>query len=158
MLKDNNFLFWLEFFYTIIPHVDLIYDQIQSHSENSSFLQSAIIMFSKAISTIREKIKPPQTSTPEIKRRMYFTPQHTPELYSRDLTIMAKESFHTICFLASERFKFTRHLSEAKLKDSDQFENFSLNFPLKELEETAFSYPMLNKAKLRTEVSVLHGR
>jgi protein-tyrosine phosphatase len=38
MLNDKHFLFWLSFFHHIMPHVDLLYDQLQrrnAHSFNS---------------------------------------------------------------------------------------------------------------------------
>lgn len=50
------------------------------------------------------------------------------------------------------------HLSAAKLLACHKFPEFCKEFPSKELEETILAYPMLNKEKLRTELSVLYER
>jgi hypothetical protein len=52
--------------------------------------------------------------------------------------------------------KFTGHLSAAKLLVSEQFPLYNREFPSKELDETVLAYSMLNKERLRIELSVLY--
>jgi hypothetical protein len=56
MLKGKHFLFWLSFFHCIMPHVDLLYDKLQSRTANSMTVHSALGNFCNAISTIRNEI------------------------------------------------------------------------------------------------------
>jgi hypothetical protein len=39
MLNDKHFLFWRSFFHRIMPHVDVLYDQLQSRYANSTIVQ-----------------------------------------------------------------------------------------------------------------------
>lgn len=57
---------------------------------------------------------------------------------------------------AKECFSFTSHLVSATLLLGDLFRKHSLKFPETALELTAEAYPMLNKAKLRRELSLLY--
>jgi hypothetical protein len=56
MLNDNLLLFWLSFFHHIMPHVDFLYDQLQSRNANSLTVHSALADFYNADSTIRNEI------------------------------------------------------------------------------------------------------
>jgi hypothetical protein len=150
MLNDKHFLFWLSFFHCIMPHVDL-YDQLQSRSANSSTVHSALGDFYNALSAIRNEISlisEISGKPPEFKKRKQ----------NEDLTILAKEVCDTICFQAKERFKFTSHLSAAKLLVSEQFPLYNREFPSMELDETVSAYPMLHTERLQTELSVLYER
>jgi hypothetical protein len=150
MLNDKHFLFWLSFFHRIMPHVDF-YDQLQSRNANTSTVHSAKGDFCNAASTIRNEI----SLTSEISGEPH---EFKKRKRNEDLTILAKEVCDTICFQAKEWFKFTGHLSAAKLLVSEQFPLYNREFPSKELDETVLSYPMLHKERLRTELSVLYER
>jgi hypothetical protein len=56
MLNDKNFLFWLSLFHRIMPHVDLLYDQLQSHNAHSMTVCSVLGNVYNAVSTIRNEI------------------------------------------------------------------------------------------------------
>jgi hypothetical protein len=56
MLNDKNFLFWLSLFHRIMPHVDLLYDQLQSRNAHSMTVYSALGNVYNAVSTIRNEI------------------------------------------------------------------------------------------------------
>jgi hypothetical protein len=150
MLNDKHFLFWLSFFHRIMPHVDL-YDQLQSRKAKSSTVHSASGDFCIAVSIIRNEI----SLTSEISGE---PPEFKKRKRNEDLTILAKEVCDTIRFQAKERFKFTGHLSAAKLLVSEQFPLYNQEFPSKELDETVSAYPTLHKERLRTEHSALYER
>jgi hypothetical protein len=150
MLNDMHFLFRLSFFHRIMPHVDL-YDHLQRRNANSSTVHSALGDFYNAVSTVRNEI----SLTSEISGE---PPEFKKRKRNEDLTILGKEVCDTICFQAKERFKFTGHLSAAKLLVSEQFPLFNREFPSKELDETVLAHPMLHSERLRTELSVLHER
>jgi hypothetical protein len=150
MLNDKHSLFWLSLFHCIMPHVDL-YDQLQCRNANSLTIHSALGDFCNAVYTIRNEIfltSEISGEPPEFKKRKR----------NEDLAVLAKEVCDTFCFQAKEWFKFTGHLSAAKLLVSKQFPLYNQEFPSKELDEAVLAYPMLNKERLQTELSVLYER
>ncbi|KAF1378317.1 hypothetical protein PFLUV_G00189290 [Perca fluviatilis] len=56
---------------------------------------------------------------------------------------------------AKERFSFTKHLISATLLQGDLFPQHSRKFPDSALETTVDAYPMLDKARLKTELSLI---
>jgi hypothetical protein len=72
MLNDKNFLFRLSFFHRIMPHVDLLYDQLQSRNADSSTVHSALGDFYNAVHTFRNEISLTSEISgepPEFKKR-----------------------------------------------------------------------------------------
>lgn len=148
-LKDQEFLYWLAFFHRIMPHVDILYDQLQSRNADSTTVHVAVDNFYKAINSIRD-----QTNSSEFRKLSEGLTRRRVE----NLNAAAKEVCDTICLQAKDRFKFLGHLSAAKLLMNERFAEFCKEFPSKELDDTVNAYPMLSKEKLRTELSVLYQR
>ena len=63
---------------------------------------------------------------------------------------------NTILDHSNERFSFTDHLVSATLLQEDMFEKYCQSFPEEALNTTVKAYPMLNKAKLKTELSLIY--
>lgn len=59
-------------------------------------------------------------------------------------------------FHAKERFSFTNHLVSATLLQADKFEEYTQAFPTAALNATVAAHPMLNKVKLKTELSLIY--
>ena len=57
---------------------------------------------------------------------------------------------------AKERFSFTKHLISATLLQGDLFPQHSRKFPDAALETTVDAYPMLDKGRLKTELSLIY--
>jgi hypothetical protein len=91
MLNDKHFLFWPSFFHRIMPHIDLLYDQLQSRNANSTTVHSALGSFYNAVSTIRNEI----SLISEISEE---PPEFNKRKRNEDLTILAKEACDTIWF------------------------------------------------------------
>ena len=62
----------------------------------------------------------------------------------------------TILIHAKERFSFTQNLISATLLHGELFPQHSVKLPDTALETTVEAYPMLNKAKLKTELSLIY--
>ena len=62
----------------------------------------------------------------------------------------------TILSHAKERYSFTKHLISATLLQGDLFPQHSVKFPDSVLETTVEAYPTLDKAKLKTELSLVY--
>lgn len=69
---------------------------------------------------------------------------------------LSKEVCDTILDHTKERFSFTDHLVSATLLQGEMFERYQHSFPDEALNTTVSSYPMLNKAKLKTELSLIY--
>ena len=57
---------------------------------------------------------------------------------------------------AKERFSFTKHIISATLLQGDLFPQHSRKFPDAALETTVDAYPMLDKGRLKTELSLIY--
>ncbi|KAL2102424.1 hypothetical protein ACEWY4_001592 [Coilia grayii] len=55
-----------------------------------------------------------------------------------------------------DRFAFTKHLVSATLLQGDLFQQHSRTFPDSALETTVEAYPSLDKARLKTELSLIY--
>ena len=62
----------------------------------------------------------------------------------------------TILIHAKERFSFTQNLISATLLHGELFPQHSVKLPDTALETTVEAYPMLNKAKLKTQLSLIY--
>lgn len=155
LMQDRKFLFFLDFFHVLMPHVDVLYNQLQSKNVDAVKARSAIAEFDKAVLSVRETlpsgIESIQDDPPTNRSKKEITVKNK-------LCREAKEVCDTISFQANERFKFTNHLSMAILLQKDNFKVYSNTFPNEYLEKTVEAYPMLNKEQLRTELTVLYQR
>ena len=57
---------------------------------------------------------------------------------------------------AKERFSFTKHLISATLLQGDKFPQYRSRFPEEALNTTMEAYPVLNKSKLKIELSLIY--
>ena len=148
-LNDEEFLFWLSFFHRVMPHVDILYNQLQTRKCTSASIHGALDHFYNIIFRIRNEWPNvgSEVTEPSAKKRK-----------CENLIPAAKEVCDTICFQIKERFKFTGHLIASKLLDTNSFALYNKQFPEKELDHTVAAYPLLNKTRFRTELSVLYER
>lgn len=58
---------------------------------------------------------------------------------------------------AKERFSFTKHLVSSTLLQGDVFPQHSQTFPDSALDTTVEAYPSLDKARLKTELSLIYS-
>ena len=69
---------------------------------------------------------------------------------------LSKEICSTILAHAKQRFSFSDHLVSATLLQTQMFEQHCHTFPVEALNATVRAYPMLSKAKLGTELSLIN--
>ncbi|KAJ4436106.1 hypothetical protein ANN_18733, partial [Periplaneta americana] len=60
--------FWLEFFHHIMPHMDILYNQLQHHNANSTSIYNAVNSFLEAIMKERNNKLPSVTHQQEEKQ------------------------------------------------------------------------------------------
>lgn len=160
-LSDKNFIYWLDFFYQIMPHVDIIFNQLQKRNTDAVKVKCDIKHFEKQILNIRNKISTDSdvqqddivdtnTAASSTKRRKLGQLQKNKRV--------AIEVCDTIIGQIKDRFTFTGHITAVNLFASQQFSKYSKTFPEEYLKTTVKCYPFLNVDELRTELAVIYQR
>lgn len=137
-LNDESFKFWLELFHQIMPHVAVIFQQMQCRDIDVTKAHEFITNFKRAIS--------------EIRNSKYC------ENPTKTLMAEAKEVCDCVCADIAERFSFTKQLVAAKLFNKDCFTNFKQKVTLEEVEVATEAYPMIAKERLLTELRAFYNR
>ncbi|CAB1433771.1 unnamed protein product [Pleuronectes platessa] len=131
----------------IMAHVDMLFNQLQKRSIDSVYITGVIQRFTNSIQAIRDSV-PLSVQQPSTKKRRALGQEEQHRL--------ATEVCDTILNHAKERFSFTKHLISATLLQGDLFPQHSVKFPDSALETTVEAYPTLDKAKLKTELSLVY--
>ncbi|KAL2098328.1 hypothetical protein ACEWY4_007535 [Coilia grayii] len=149
MLKDGDFKFFLWLFHKIMPHFDILYQRLQKRDIDAVFIRHALQSFSTSVQAIRDSSQlPPEEATGDARPRTALREEEKQRL--------SKEVCDTILDHTKERFSFTDHLVSATLLQGEMFERYQHWFPDEALSTTVSSYPMLNKARLKTELSLIY--
>ena len=146
LLADLEFLFWLEFFSKIMPHIDILYNQLQARDIDATKTAKCIQSFKSSVQAARDACCNINVADNADRPR-----------YSGERSVAAKEVCDVILLQCQERFSFTGHLLASQLFDVARFEHYTHNFPMAQLESTVMHYPMLDKQKLLGELAVLHS-
>ncbi|KAI3353812.1 hypothetical protein L3Q82_005037 [Scortum barcoo] len=137
MLQDEDFQFFLQLFHQIMPHVDMLYQQSSSNVPSRA---------SQAVCR--------QDSSQQQQQVAVRTTRPRRALGEREKRKMSKEICDTILVNAKEHFSFT-DLVSATLLQAEMFEQHRYTFHGEALDATVTAYPMLNKAKVKTELSLI---
>jgi len=152
MLKDSKFVFWLTVFHRILPHADILYNQLQKTVTDPVQIHEAIKCFENCIQKERENLD-------SIRNEIL---EHTTKRRNEDpyisRNVAAKEVCDTVIIQVKERFSFTKHLNAAILFSSDKFSQFEKKFPMEQLESIVEAYPFLDKVRLQTELEIIYRR
>ncbi|XP_062261961.1 zinc finger MYM-type protein 1-like [Platichthys flesus] len=157
MLQDEDFCFFLALFHKIMPNVDTLSKELQKKNiiTNYSTIISGIIQsFTDNMQKIRD-------SFPSLHGQTSGSVQEQPRKKKRTLgqgehQQLATEVCETILSDAKDRLSFTKHLISATLLRGDLFPEHDRRFPDSALDTTVEAYPMLSKAKLKTELSLIY--
>ena len=154
-LQSPSFEYWLNLFAKIMPHVEILFNQMQSRQINSVFAQSCVDAFKSQIQSVRNNIGGEQPLIDHESNSNNTTVDPNAE---SSLHVQAKEVCDVIMMQCKERFKFTGHLVAARLLQQSNYSKFSEDFPDQLLDETVQFYPHLIKEKLKTELTVFYAR
>ncbi|XP_013882550.1 zinc finger MYM-type protein 1 [Austrofundulus limnaeus] len=152
LLEDDAFSFFLKLFHLIMPHVDILSSQLQKRTIDSVFVHSVMQQFTKNIQKCRDFL-------PTLCEEHVVSQQETKHgsLGSGRLQRVTAEVCDTILAHADHRFAFTKHLLSATLLQPNRFLQYNNQFPEEALKTTVEAYPMLNKAKLKTELGLIYS-
>ncbi|XP_030762931.1 zinc finger MYM-type protein 1-like [Sitophilus oryzae] len=155
LLQERSFVFWLTLFHYIMPHVDILYNELQKRIIDSVEISRCLKLFKENITTIRNQ------KMHEImeKAKSFENIIDTKRLKFNDETwkISATEVCDVIINVAEDRFQYTDQLNAANLLICEKFEWYDLTFPQDYFTETMKSYPFLEKQRLKTELTVLYS-
>ncbi|CAH1998384.1 unnamed protein product [Acanthoscelides obtectus] len=107
MLQDSKFVFWLTVFHRILPHADILYNQLQKTVTDPVQIQTAIKCFENCIQKERDCLETIETeisedtTTTQTKKRRANEDQHICR------AVAAKEVCDTIITHVTDRFSFT---------------------------------------------------
>lgn len=158
LLDDKVFLFWLNIFHHIMPHVDALYDQLQKKEADAIYIKSAVKKFENCIRNIRENIdniiegRDPfmEASEPPSKRIKVL----------QDNGIFALEVCDIIIQTITDRFKYVDHLDIALLFCSEQFDSYSRSVSIQKaaLNTIKSAYPgVISSEQLQSELSIIYA-
>lgn len=153
-LEDPEFLFWLTFFHKLLPHVDILYNQIQSRNKDSIQLQSDIQNFEICVKNIRNETDTIQSN---IEENFHSTKRRRKE-DNLPRSAFAKEVYDVIILQMKDRFSYRGHLQAAQLFNSESVPKYSKEFPVGILDTVCSSYPFLDQTRLKTEFEVIYSR
>jgi len=149
VLNDENFIFWLTFFYKIMPHVDILFSHLQRRDCTPSLVQIKHKAFELEILKIRSTIN----ITPADEEALNKRKLEEKRARKRE----AVEVCDVIITEIQDRFSFVAHLRAALLLLPDKFPEYEREFPDEFLKATLEVYTFIEEKKLRTELSIIYS-
>lgn len=156
-LNDESFLYWLNFFNKIMPHVDILFSQLQTIQTDAVMIQIGLDNFEKEILNIRNSL-PPVTITDELVQSTSEVPKKRRKKNEENLDLSAREVCDIITSEVRNRFGFKNHLSGAKLFLKKNYKNYANSLPLEDINIFCVAYPMIKRNILLMELGVFYSR
>lgn len=165
-LQNPDFIFWLAIFHKIMPHVEIIFKQLQTINTDPIKARKDLQNFEKAMQKIRDEMDTTidQLNLEVSENEDELVPQKRRRHSRSDIPVQTKKKLEAleVCdFIIQQiraRFTFTGHLVATALFLKEHFNEYQKNFPEKLLSDTVTVYPFLEKNRLRTELQVLYER
>lgn len=153
--NDHEFLFWLEFFSKILPHCDILFNQLQRRDVDSVKAVKNVSDLKSAIQLTRNSLDLDHHWDNGNGNEEIAGPKRIRFVDSRK--IVAKEVCDLVMANIDERFAFSDHLSAAILFQPSLFPKHKLLFPDKEFQTTVKLFD-LDENELRQELIVIYSR
>lgn len=157
-LKDSDFIFWLTFFYKIMPHVDIIFSQLQKRITDPVKVKQDIQNFEEVIQKIRDNIDEILVVNETNSKRDESLPSKRQRIGEDCRKRDALEVCDAILSEIKARFQFTGHLTATNLFAVKCFDKYIKSFPDQYLDEMTNIYSFLDKRKLKGELQVFYAR
>ncbi|CAH2010271.1 unnamed protein product [Acanthoscelides obtectus] len=123
MLNDSVSVFWLTFFHHVMPHVDILFNQLQERKTEPAQVTTAIDNFEKCIVDLRNKIDDIINEAKSICTEPQANKRRRLNNSSHDHRGEALEVCDNIVNSANDRFQFKDHLVAASLFSPNILEN-----------------------------------
>ncbi|GBL64902.1 hypothetical protein AVEN_236886-1 [Araneus ventricosus] len=153
MLEDSKFVFWLTVFHNIMPHVDVLYNQLQKARTDAALIRKQVNVFQQSLEKERKRM---DTVKKEISASHETSRKRKRENIHINRTVAAREICDVISNQVKERFCFISHYSAVSLLEAPKFQEYEKKFPPQILDQTTDVYSMLQKDRLKTELGVIY--
>lgn len=156
-LEDEIFLYWLNFFHLLMPHADILFQQLQNRNLDVVLVKDYINAFNINIQRTRDFVMQNQESDnsgPSTSKKARRLTKETEDPKRR----IAIEICDIVLAEIRHRFQFCDHLIVSQLLHSDKFESFNKAFPHELLNIVKTSYPTVNTLRLKSELEVIYSR
>ncbi|GBP83619.1 hypothetical protein EVAR_61233_1 [Eumeta japonica] len=120
--NNENFLYWLNFHATLMPHCEMLFKFLQSRSLDSIKIMNEVSKFERAINELRDAVPPPSPK----KKRPPDDVNHS---------VMRKEVCDVLRVQIKDRFIHMNHLLASKLFYTDRFADYNKSFPEDDLKK-----------------------
>ncbi|CAH2021036.1 unnamed protein product [Acanthoscelides obtectus] len=138
-----------------MPHVDILFNQLQKRKTEPAQVKTAIDNFEKCIVDVRNKIDDIINEAKSICTEPQGNKRRRRNNSSHDHRVAALEVCDNIVDSANDRFQFKDHLVAASPFSPNTLKNTVVSFLLT---TTCLAYPELEKSRLKTELSVIYAR
>ncbi|GBO18149.1 hypothetical protein AVEN_80203-1 [Araneus ventricosus] len=98
MLEDSKFVFWLTVFHNIMPHVDVLYNQLQKTRTDAALIRKQVKVFQQSLEKERKRM---DTVTKDISALYESSRKRKGENIYINRTVAARE----ICDVMLSRIK-----------------------------------------------------
>lgn len=162
-LQNEHFLYWLDFFHLIMPHADILFNQLQKRNIDVISVKNYISVFASNIQKVRNSLLETQDSqdTPvdidadastshKSKRRRFEVEDPKRRIAIEICDIISSEIKH--------RFAFSDYLMVSQLFETETFETYKNKFPEDILKIVHQNYQTVNILKLKSELEVIYSR
>lgn len=137
-MQSKSFLSYVELFNSILIHVSILFNQLQSRQTDISKVKAFIQQFKSQLQLIKEKYEESDKTQSEID-----------------------EAIEVITNIDEEiniRLEFKGHLLAESLFDNLRFAEFNTLFPADTFKNVMEAFPFLNGDSLRQELEILYSR
>ncbi|XP_065645406.1 uncharacterized protein LOC136075892 [Hydra vulgaris] len=155
-LEDLELKFFLSFFYSILKHVDVLYNILQSSKSNTITIKEAFEKFELSINFVRNSITDNVSGSIlnncEEMHENRMNRKTSIELLIED----AKDACDKVIYEISDRFRSIEIFNSFSYLDPKNFKFNRQHFPRNHIKNILTNYPMLSEVKLMSELTVLY--
>ena len=163
ILEDKELIFFVELFDDLFKYVSVLFGILQSKKSNSITYEEALKSFVTAVNHLRGNVvkylknskQSEEIASQKAKRRRRAA-THASVFHLR-LQSCVTEACDTITEEVKENFGSSDTFRSFSIVNSAELELYRNSFPDNYVKEIASNYTMLNKDKLKCELSVLHA-
>jgi hypothetical protein len=161
ILNDYDFNYWLYFFNKIMPHCEILYNQLQRREIDSIKMQSCVSSFKSSIQHVRNSTDydyyNENSDNDDEEEEEHSRQRNKRPRYEDKHKMVAKEVCDIIINNIDDRFLFSDHLSIALLFQPHLFSTYQHSFPETEFRMAVKTFN-LDSIAFKHELVVLYNR
>ncbi|XP_043921895.1 uncharacterized protein LOC122797152 isoform X2 [Protopterus annectens] len=157
-LEDDEFLYWLTVFHSLMPHISILHRQLQSRIADTAKVQQAIEKFINSVESTKaninkltEQFLQSHSVNTECNQNV-----HKSQMFQQNLPSSVKEVCDLIICETRTQFQHLCHLEASLLFSEKKFPAYVDSFPEDVLNRCINAYPFLVREKLSAELKILY--